>query len=47
MAKTVGIGYQDFEKVREKIARNDKNSAKFENKINNILKEYNPVNNSL
>lgn len=32
-----------FEKVKEKIARNDKNSAKFENKINNILKEYNEL----
>lgn len=32
-----------FEKVKEKIARNDKNSAKFENRINNILKEYNEL----
>lgn len=32
-----------FEKVKEKIARNDKDSAKFENKINNILKEYNEL----
>lgn len=32
-----------FEKVKEKIAKNDKNSLKFENKINNILKEYNEL----
>lgn len=32
-----------LEKVKEKIARNDKNSVKFENKINNILKEYNEL----
>lgn len=32
-----------FEKVKKKIARNDKNSAKFENRINNILKEYNEL----
>lgn len=32
-----------FEKVKEKIERNDKNSVKFENKINNILKEYNEL----
>lgn len=32
-----------FEKVKEKIAKNDKNSVKLETKINNILKEYNEL----
>lgn len=32
-----------FEKVKEKIVRNDKNSIKFKNKINNIFKEYNEL----